>query len=65
VQALPGARLVQGEAFPVRWTERGWVDREEHLLHVAGGMECLLSARWSTAEPPPAAAEFFARARLR
>jgi hypothetical protein len=65
VQANPGAKLIQGDAFPVRWTENRWLHKEQHELHLAGGMECLLTVSYSTAEPPAAAGEFFSRARMR
>ena len=65
VEALPGAKLLQGDAFPVRWTETRWLHKEEHVLHFAGGMECLLSVSYATAEPPPALSAFFSRAKVR
>jgi hypothetical protein len=66
VAGLPGAKLLQGDAFPVRWTESRWLHKEEHQLQIAGGgMECLLTVSWATAEPPAAAAEFFTRARIK
>jgi len=65
VQANPGAKLLQGDDFPVLWTESRWLHKEQHELHLASGMECLLSVSYSTAEPPPAAGEFFSRAKVR
>jgi hypothetical protein len=65
VQGNPAAKLVQGDAFPVRWTESRWLHKEQHELLLVGGMEYLLTVSYSTAEPPAAAGEFFSRAKVR
>jgi len=65
MEAIPKGEVFEEKGFPLRWREVRQFGKFDFVMYYQDGKELTLSVAYTTPAPPPEAAEFFARVKVK